>query len=60
MVWRGRSHGGKGIGCCVDTLTGGDQPLSKGEGEVGGMTCVSETVKKFLALDTEPHLEQLI
>ena len=38
----------------------GDQPLSKGEGEAGGMVMVSEDEKKFLALVTEPHLEQLM
>ncbi len=30
-MWHGRNHGGKGIGCCVEALRLGDQPLSKGE-----------------------------
>ena len=38
----------------------GSDPESRGPTVTGGMTMVSEEEKKFLALVTEPHLEQLI
>ena len=48
------------MGCWVVIRRVGDHPLSKGEGDAGGIVLMSEEEKKFLARVTEPHLEQLM